>query len=62
VHAALRTWLGGGQQAVVDLGGVLFGPPAQQCGARLGAGVVVQVDEELVDAQQMFAGGAAGQA
>jgi hypothetical protein len=38
---------------VVEGGGVLLGPPAQKPRIGVGAGVVVQVDEELVDAEHV---------
>jgi len=61
VHTTFAARLAGGEQAVVDVGGVLLGPPPLQRGTRPGTGVMQQVDEELVDAQQVIAGGAAGQ-
>src|SRR6266540_2381016 len=49
---AVPVWMDVG--AAVGVGGVAFGPPPQQTRVRVAAVVGVQVDEELVDAEEML--------
>src|SRR5206468_12163909 len=53
---------GGVAGVAVGVGGVAFGPPADQVGVWVAAGVGGKVDEELVDAEEVVLLGAADDA